>query len=144
MYKSILVPIDVIHENVGIRIVEKAKVLSDKGAKMTLLHVMDDIPSNMHAYIPEGKLESNLLEIKSELSTMAKKIGVDAEIVVRFGIARSVILEEAESMEADLIILASHKPGLQDYLIGSTASRIVRHARCSVLIDRQEVQRIIF
>ena len=144
MYKSLLVPIDVSHEGIGARIIKKAKDLADEGAKMTLLHVMDDIPSNMHAYIPEGKLESNLLEIKRELSTMAKNIGVDAEIVVRFGIARPVILEEAESMEADLIILASHKPGLQDYLIGSTASRIVRHARCSVLIDRQEVRRIIF
>lgn len=144
MYKSILVPIDVSHEDVGKRIVEKAKALSDTDAKMTLLHVMDNIPSNIHAYIPEGKLESNLMEIKSELTTMAKNIGVDAEIVVRFGLARPVILEEAESMEADLIILASHKPGLKDYLIGSTASRVVRHAGCSVLIDRQEVRRIIF
>lgn len=144
MYKSILVPIDISHEDVGIRTIEKAKALSDKGAKMTLLHVMDDIPSYMQVYIPKGKLESNLLEIKSELSKMAKNIGVDAEIVVRFGKASRIILEEVETMGADLIILGSHKPGLQDYLIGSTASRVVRHARCSVLIDRQEVQRIIF
>ena len=144
MYKSILVPIDISHEDVGIRIIEKAKALSDKGAKMTLLHVMDDIPSYMQVYIPKGKLESNLLEVKSELSKMVKNIGVDAEIVVRFGKASRIILEEVETMGADLIILGSHKPGLQDYLIGSTASRIVRHARCSVLIDRQEVRRIIF
>ena len=144
MYKSILVPIDISHEDVGIRIFEKAKALSDKGAKMTLLHVMDDVPSYMQVYIPKGKLESNLLEIKGELSKMAKNIGVDAEIVVRFGKASRIILEEAESMGADLIILGSHNPGLQDYLIGSTASRVVRHARCSVLIDRQEVQRVIF
>lgn len=144
MYKSILVPIDISHEDVGIRIIEKAKALSDKGAKMTLLHVMDDIPSYMQVYIPGGKLESNLLEIKSELSKMAKNIGVDAEIVVRFGKASRIILEEVETMGADLIILGSHKPGLQDYLIGSTASRVVRHARCSVLIDRQEVRRIVF
>ena len=136
MYKSILVPIDVTHEGTGARILKKAKDLANEGAKVTLLHVMDDIPSNMHAYIPAGKLESNLLEIRSELSKMAKNISVDAEIVVRFGKPRPVILEEAESMEADLIILASHKPGLQDYLIGTTASSVVRRAKCSVLIDR--------
>ena len=144
MYKSILVPIDVTHEGTGARIIEKAKGLADEDAKMTLLHVMDDIPSYMQVYIPAGKLESNLLEIKDELSTMAKNIGIDAGIVVRFGKASRIILEEAESIGADLIILASHKPGMQDYLIGSTASRVVRHARCSVLIDRQEVRRVIF
>ena len=144
MYKSILVPIDISHEDVGIRIFEKAKALSDKGAKMTLLHVMDDVPSYMQVYIPKGKLESNLLEIKGELSKMAENIGVDAEIVVRFGKASRIILEEVETMGADLIILGSHKPGLQDYLIGTTASSVVRRARCSVLIDRQEVPRIIF
>ena len=144
MYKSILVPIDVRHEGTGARIIEKAKGLADEGAKITLLHVMDDIPSHLQVYIPEGKLKSNLLEIKSELSTMAKNFGIDAEIVVRFGKASRVILEEAESMGSDLIILASHKPGLQDYLIGTTASSVVRRARCSVLIDREEVRRIIF
>ena len=144
MYKSILVPIDVSHEGTGARIIKKAKALADEGAKMTLLHVMDDIPSYMKVYIPAGKPESKLLEIKGELSTMAKRIGIDAEIVVRFGKPSPVIMDEAESIGADLIILASHKPGLQDYFIGSTASRVVRHAKCSVLIDRQEVRRIIF
>jgi len=36
----------------------------------------------------------------------------------------------------DLIIVGSHKPGLQDYLLGSTAARVVRHAMCSVLVGR--------
>ena len=36
----------------------------------------------------------------------------------------------------DLIIVASHRPGLQDYFLGSTAAKVVRHAKCSVLVIR--------
>ena len=42
----------------------------------------------------------------------------------------------AEDDKVDLIIIASHKPGLQDYFLGSTAARVVRHASCSVLVVR--------
>ena len=38
--------------------------------------------------------------------------------------------------QADLIIIASHKPGFQDYFLGSTAAKVVRHAPCSVLVVR--------
>ena len=46
------------------------------------------------------------------------------------------ILETAEDEGADLIIIASHQPGIQDYFLGSTAARVVRHAQCSVLVTR--------
>ena len=35
-----------------------------------------------------------------------------------------------------MIVIASHDPGLADYLLGSTAGRVVRHAHCSVLVVR--------
>ena len=46
------------------------------------------------------------------------------------------ILEWAESNKVDCIIINSHKPGLQDYFLGSTAARVVRHAQCSVHVIR--------
>jgi nucleotide-binding universal stress UspA family protein len=46
------------------------------------------------------------------------------------------ILDVAEQEKADLIVLASHRPDLRDLLIGENAERIVRHARCSVLVVR--------
>ncbi|MBT8411941.1 MAG: universal stress protein, partial [Octadecabacter sp.] len=36
----------------------------------------------------------------------------------------------------DCIIMASHQPGLEDYFLGSTAARVVRHAKCSVHVIR--------
>ena len=46
------------------------------------------------------------------------------------------VVDVAEKEGADLIIIASHRPDFTNYLIGATADRVVRHATCSVLVDR--------
>ena len=46
------------------------------------------------------------------------------------------ILEVAEEAKADLVVVGSHRPAVKDYLLGTNAARIVRHARCSVLAAR--------
>ena len=46
------------------------------------------------------------------------------------------VLAVAERIGADLIVLAAHRPAMRDFLLGTNASRIVRHARCSVLVVR--------
>jgi nucleotide-binding universal stress UspA family protein len=38
---------------------------------------------------------------------------------------------------ADLIAVGSHRPVMSDYLLGSNAKTIVRHALCSVLVVRE-------
>jgi nucleotide-binding universal stress UspA family protein len=39
-------------------------------------------------------------------------------------------------VKADLIVIGSHHPNWSTYLIGSNATKIVRHALCSVLVVR--------
>jgi nucleotide-binding universal stress UspA family protein len=55
---------------------------------------------------------------------------------VRFGGTYQEILAHAEKIGAELIVIGSHKPNVADYLLGSTAARVVRHARCSVYVVR--------
>ena len=136
MYKSILVPIDLTHRDVGQAMIKRAVALSDENAKITLLHVIGDIPAYAQSYLPEGQLQENLEETKKTLAALAQTAGVKADTIVRYGNASPVILDEANELGADLIIIASHHPGIKDYLMGSTASRVVRHAACSVLINR--------
>ncbi len=62
--------------------------------------------------------------------------GADAEHFVTSGSVYAGILEAAEQFDADLIVLASHRPEMKDYLLGANASRVVRHARCSVMVVR--------
>ncbi len=47
------------------------------------------------------------------------------------------ILETAKRIGADLIVMGSHRPELKDYLLGPNASRVVRHAGCSVMVIRE-------
>lgn len=136
MYKSILVPIDLAHSEVGQAMISRAVALSDDNAKITLLHVIGDIPAYAQSYLPEGQLQQNLEETQKALQAVADSASVDADVVVRYGSPSPVILDEAEERNNDLIIIASHHPGIKDYLMGSTASRVVRHADCSVLINR--------
>jgi len=46
------------------------------------------------------------------------------------------LLQEASDWNADLIVVGSHRPVMSDYLLGSNAKTIVRHAQCSVLVVR--------
>jgi|LGVE01.1.fsa_nt_gb nucleotide-binding universal stress UspA family protein len=136
MFKSILVPIDLAHRDVGQAMIKRAVALSDDNATITLLHVIGDIPAYAQSYLPEGQLQQNLEETRETLKALADSIDVKADVVVRYGSPSPVILDEADERDSDLIIIASHHPGIKDYLIGSTASRVVRHADCSVLINR--------
>ena len=56
--------------------------------------------------------------------------------ILRHGSAGSAILEAAAEHGVDLVIIGSHKPGMADYFLGSTAGRVVRHAQCPVLVMR--------
>jgi len=63
--------------------------------------------------------------------------GVDnATLNIVEGHSGRTILDYAENHQADCIVVASHRPGLQDYLLGSTAARVVRHASCAVHVVR--------
>ena len=66
-----------------------------------------------------------------------EKASLQSPRCARFAVERyKTILEVADETHADLIIVASHQPDVQDYFLGSTAAKVVRHARCSVLVLR--------
>lgn len=50
--------------------------------------------------------------------------------------AGRVITEYANKSDIDCVVIGSHKPGLRDYFLGSTAARVVRHAKCAVHVLR--------
>jgi nucleotide-binding universal stress UspA family protein len=137
MYRNILVPIDPAHGEVGERIIAVAKLLAGGNGRITLLTVMEPIPSHVAAYIPDGTLEANRKAAAERLRAMAERTGLQKAVLeLRDGGPSAVILEEAGRLGVDAIVLGSHRQNYGDYLIGSTASRVVRHARCSVIVER--------
>ncbi len=136
MYNSILVPIALDHTGRSGPAIKAAKTLIEPGGTVTLLHVIEHIPAYASNYIPESVFEQNRKEAETRLHQMAKEIGEQTRIAVVEGTSSHTILEMAEDDDVDCIVIASHRPGLQDYFLGSTAARVVRHAKCNVHILR--------
>jgi nucleotide-binding universal stress UspA family protein len=73
------------------------------------------------------------------ISTLAGSIDPALKITgsVLPGSPRSVIIEEADRWQADLIVIGSHGYGAwQRFLLGSVSQAVVLHAKCSVEVVR--------
>ena len=122
MYKTILVPVDVSHSGQGSKSIEIAKRIGGEECRVVALFVAPDVPGYVAVELPEGWRQKGLAAARTELREVA---GDDAvEIEIRSGHPPTKILECAAEIGADLIVIASHRPGLQDYFLGSTAARV--------------------
>jgi len=136
MYKTILVPIDMAHVAEGKTNIDLAAKHAAAGAKIILLNVVEDIPNWAAVELPAGLIDQSIESAQSELKAIATAAGMKMEVEVRTGHSYNTILDVTKEKDVDLIIIASHRPGLQDYFLGSTAAKVVRHAPCSVLVVR--------
>ena len=123
MYNTIIVTTDFSDEESTIKSLQRAGKLSENG-RVILLHVLEAVPHIIS-------------KTNETLSGYIEKSGVKAEIEIRHDDSSyHNIIESAKEHKADLILINSHKPGFKDYLLGSTAGKVVRHAPCSVLVER--------
>jgi nucleotide-binding universal stress UspA family protein len=61
--------------------------------------------------------------------------GVDCSFAVRPGVALQVILEEAASFDAQLIVIpSSGRSRVARFFLGSTADRVIRQSPCPVMV----------
>ena len=138
MYKNILIPVDLAHRDTVAAMVSAARALADKGAAMTLLYVVPEIPAVVAADLPAGSTEKARANVEAQLKQLAADNGApeDTAVMTSVGRPHHNILETAAKNNVDLIVVASHKPEFSDYLLGSVAARVVRHATCSVHVVR--------
>jgi len=135
MYKNILVPVAPDHPPNSGRAMEIAETLLDEGGRITALTVVEAIPAYVSQQIPADVMKSNREELEAALKAELGGVkGVSTAVVV--GHAATTILDQAEAKDVDCIVIASHRPGLIDYFLGSTAGRVVRHAKCAVHVVR--------
>ncbi|MCH8465507.1 MAG: universal stress protein [Roseinatronobacter sp.] len=138
MYKSIVVAVALFNKGATSRaLIQKANKLIDPDGSITLVHVLDEVPAYLTAAISREQLMQHRRAIREQLEALAavaKAKTVDIDI--RGGRPSENILDCARDCGAELIMVASHKPGMSDYFIGSTAARVVRHSQISVLVSR--------
>lgn len=135
MYKKILIPVvfDSDHDTAASFAV--ARALAADNAEFIVMHVQEAIPSYVASEIPAGVTEQARKDLESGLNDLTKDMPNARGILVH-GNAGNAITQQAKTEGADCIIIASHRPGLEDYFLGSTASRVVRHAACAVHVIR--------
>lgn len=139
MMASILVPIAASHtEAGGAALAMAADIAKSQGGKITVLSVSETIPGSLIWDVSQPAIEK-LREEEQKLiqqAIAAQAVASDVEIVFRSGHPARQILSYSRENKTDLIVIASHNPGVADYILGSVAARVVRHAHCSVLVVR--------
>lgn len=143
MSSSILVPIDVAQPSSWEHAIPKALELAATagGARaITVMTVVRDLTMMFEsAYFPfqvENMVEEARRKLQAIVSNYAAS-GVTVASEVRLGHIGAEILAVAKERAVDLIVMESHRPEMLDYLIGSNAAFVTRHARCSVLVLRR-------
>lgn len=138
MYKNIVVPIAPLHAEDAEAAIKTAQTLCSKDGTITLITVLDPIPGYAANYLPPNQRENNFASTQAALEKVASNVSgnIKTQVIDEGRTARTSIIEYAEENGADLIVITSHRPGLQDYFLGSTAARVVRHATCAVHVVR--------
>lgn len=140
--QKILVPVDFSEASIGA--LPYASALAERfGAGLALVHVAEIPPNAGFDYIPAATVHEDMVKSAEKLLERIQKevfpeVG-RSEAVVVSGTPYHEITRAAQRMKADMIVLTTHgRTGLKHILLGSTAERVVRYAKCPVLAIRQK------
>lgn len=140
MYKSILLPIDPEHADASLAAAKRAKqMLEVESGILHLLTVIQPIGAYARVHFPEGFQEAAAEHAATELRQFVEAAGLTGltiQIHVSAGVIYDQILASAAQIKPEIIVMASHRPALSDYLLGPNSARVVRHANCSVMVVR--------
>ena len=135
-YRRILVAIDCSDESAQV-LSRAAGVLSGNDGELHLIHVIEPLALAYGADVPMDvtDLQSGLLEQARETAdTYAGRYQIPADNVhVELGSIEKTILDQADKLDADLIVVGSHTRSGLALLLGSTARGLVPGAHCDVL-----------
>jgi len=126
-------------------------------AGITLLHVLEDMSPYRVSLVMnilgeekwKGLMETNkekiIQDLKDGLGKFCDSVSaqlpacpfITDDIVVKIGNPVEAILEQAEEMDCDLVVMGTHGHGiLGDAMIGSVSRRVLRHSKKPVLVVR--------
>lgn len=134
MYQKILVPMALDHD-VSPQTLEVAEALCGEGGEIVALHVYEAPQGSASAFLDEDVVRESYARAERRMAEKLAGLEHVKSEMVRGHTYRSII-DYAQSHAIDCIVIGSHKPGLSDYLLGSTAARVVRHAPCAVHVYR--------
>jgi nucleotide-binding universal stress UspA family protein len=147
MFKQILVPVDLSDPELAKPALATAVMMADQsGGTVRLINIMPLTPVMLAEYVPPDFEAQQRKSAEEALAIVARETGLDPSRVsatVRQGGIHQEILEEANAIKADLIVMTSHRPqrpAVRTYFLGSNAGHVVRYAKCSVLVVRHRAE----
>ena len=142
MYKNILLSID-LNDETSCRkpLLSAVELARTFGARLHVLTVVREVEAILEARASTIAYEVIVSDLENRIDALIRRAhasDLKPNILVTHGASiYAEILGVAEEAEADLIVVGSHRPAMKDYLLGTNAARVVRHARCSVLVARE-------
>ncbi|MEO0823357.1 MAG: universal stress protein [Pseudomonadota bacterium] len=141
MFSSVLLPVDLAAATGWERPRDLAVDLCRRGGGA--LHVLTVLPdfgmSIVGSYFEQDFAGRAIADVEVKLAAWiadAVPGDVAASPHVAHGTIYDEIMRAADRIGVEAIILGAHRPEMRDYLLGSNAARVVRHARQSVLVVR--------
>lgn len=140
MFRTLLVPVDIAEPEMARPALERAVAMARASdGTIRLIYVRSMLPVAYMEFVPPDFDESQQRDAEEKLAAIAATVALPPDRVstaVPKGAVYNEVLQEAERIGADLVIVGSHRPTMATYLLGSNAATIVRHAKCSVLVVR--------
>jgi nucleotide-binding universal stress UspA family protein len=142
MYKNILVAIDLNDETSCQKpLLSAVELARTFGARLHVLSVVREIEAILQEKSAPLGYDPIVSYLENRIAALIRQVNaydLHPKIIVIHGASVYVeILRLAEEAGADLVVVGSHRPAMKDYLLGTNAGRVVRHARCSVLVARE-------
>ena len=116
--------------------------------ELTVLSVVPDLATGLdYRYAIRGEtggseaydlraIVEDALERLNEVVAERVPAGMEVHTIVRHGVVYEQVLTVAEEIDAEHIVIGAKSRGVGDFLLGTNAARVVRHARCSVDVIR--------
>ena len=129
----ILCPVNLRHATTNHSAYAEAMAMSKRrGAKLLVATVAPEMERNLNIRDAVGYWTDQLEKFVAD----NPPDGIELETVVRTGAVHRQIVKLADERAVDVIVMGSANPKVQDYLLGTTATHVVTHAKCSVYVVR--------
>lgn len=149
MTKKILIPVDLGDMETSVKVLQSGiDQAKHQGAALVIMTVVPNMVTGIdYRYAIRGemggsedydlkKIVQNALDHLNDFVAEHAPKGTNAETIARHGTVYEQILDVADEIGADQIVIGAHRPQLSDYLLGPNTARVVRHAKCSVNVVR--------
>ncbi|HEY4760612.1 MAG TPA: universal stress protein [Thermoguttaceae bacterium] len=133
--KTIVVPID--FSDNSFRALDTSLELVDDPRHLHVIHVLPIITPNEPGVIWEMIDDQSRITHASDAlkNKLTARKADGSQIIIRFGDPGHQIVDYAQEIHADLIVISSRgQTGLTRLLMGSVAEKVVRLAHCPVLV----------